>query len=369
MKQTVFAWAAALALGFALTGCSRSLPETVGSLGGVEISAGLYRLAQYNAYQQAADLAAEGQDAKDVKHFLEETVLVDAASGQTALVSDYVAQKTLEELELCAAVETRFDECSGALTAEEEAQADSYAAQLWEQYGSTYKANGIDFEALVRYEQILCKQNALLLLLYGPGGAEAVSDAELTAYLQNEMLYACYTLVPLYNIETYTAATDEEAAQMLTLAAGAAARYNGIVPATTSEQGAAFRSAVQAALPDILGVLGNSGTGADAAFSTGFLPASVLDADFSQEDAALLRALQPGEAAAVRYADSALLLLVRLDPLDETAAGLDAVREEVLRERNGAELAQSLREYGAKLEHRLDESAIEQLPASAIVNN
>ena len=40
-------------------------------------------------------------------------------------------------------IETRFEELGGQLTAEEEAQADSYASQLMEQYGDTYKANGI----------------------------------------------------------------------------------------------------------------------------------------------------------------------------------------------------------------------------------
>lgn len=115
----------------------------MGTIGTVDITSGLYLLAQYDAYQKAADLASSEQDATDVKAFLKQTITVDADSGETATVSDYVNQKTMENLETYAAIETRFEELGGQLTAEEEAQADSYASQLMEQYGDTYKANGI----------------------------------------------------------------------------------------------------------------------------------------------------------------------------------------------------------------------------------
>ena len=64
----------------------------------------------------AADLASDDQDATKVSSFLKATITVDDATGETAVVSDYVAQKTLENLESYAAIETRFDELGGVLT-------------------------------------------------------------------------------------------------------------------------------------------------------------------------------------------------------------------------------------------------------------
>ena len=135
MKKKLIALVCALALAVGLVGCSLSTPDSVGTIGNVDISSGLYLLAQFDAYQTAADLASDDQDAAKVSSFLKATITVDDASGETAVVSDYVAQKTLENLESYAAIETRFDELGGVLTPDEEMQADSYASQLMEQYG------------------------------------------------------------------------------------------------------------------------------------------------------------------------------------------------------------------------------------------
>ena len=115
MKQKLLALVCALALVVSLAGCVISTPDTVGSLGDYEISSGLYLLAQYDAYQKAADLASSDQDAANVKAFLKQTITVDGDSGETATVSDYVARKTLENLQTYAATELRFDELGGQL--------------------------------------------------------------------------------------------------------------------------------------------------------------------------------------------------------------------------------------------------------------
>ena len=62
----------ALAMLLGVTGCTISTPATVGSIGGVEIPAGIYLLAQYNAYQTVSGLAdlATGETADDVKAVL-----------------------------------------------------------------------------------------------------------------------------------------------------------------------------------------------------------------------------------------------------------------------------------------------------------
>ena len=80
MKRKLPALLCALALILSLAGCVISTPDTVGTIGDVEITSGLYLLAQYNAYQSAANLASSDQDAANVKSFLKETITTDPDS-------------------------------------------------------------------------------------------------------------------------------------------------------------------------------------------------------------------------------------------------------------------------------------------------
>ena len=302
MKHKLLALLCAAALAFGLAGCVLSTPDTVGSIGNVEISSGLYLLAQYNAYQSAAKLASSDQDSTNVKSFLKETITTDTASGETAAVSDYVAQKTQENLELYAAVETRFDELGGQLTEAEEAQADSYASQLMDQYGDTYKANGIGLETLQRFERILLKSTDLLDLVYGTNGETPVSDADLTSHLENKMYKLAYYSIPLYNSSTYAFADDDQKGTMLRLAQAAADSYNASAPADAVSQFTAFHEVSSAALSGIYAVLDSTvPTDGTASLQTELLSSSTLDSAFSTEGSAdTIRSLSFGQAAAVQ---------------------------------------------------------------------
>lgn len=368
MKKRILALLCALALTVGLAGCVLSTPDTVGTIGDVEISSGLYLLAQFDAYQKAADLASSEQDASKVKSFLKETITVDADTEETATVSDYVAQQTLKNLETYAAIETRFDALGGQLTAEQEAQADSYAEQLMNQYGDTYKANGIGLETVKRFERILLKSTALLDLVYGENGETPVSDADLTDYIENDLYYLSYVAVPLYNTTSYAFADDSQKALMLELAQGAMSSYNSTRPATAAAQQSAFQSAATAVLPDLYDVTATTDDPADASFSTSLLSDSDLDTSFTADGSAdAIRALQMGEATAVQYSTLAMMMAVRLDPLQMST--LDALRATALSDMKSAELQDALAEYGASLPHSLDASAMSKLPAKKIVNN
>ena len=368
MKKRILALLCALALTVGLAGCVLSTPDTVGTIGDVEISSGLYLLAQFDAYQKAADLASSEQDASKVKSFLKETITVDADTEETATVSDYVAQQTLKNLETYAAIETRFDALGGQLTAEQEAQADSYAEQLMNQYGDTYKANGIGLETVKRFERILLKSTVLLDLVYGESGETPVSDADLTDYIENDLYYLSYVAVPLYNTTSYAFADDSQKALMLELAQGAMSSYNPTRPATAAAQQSAFQSAATAVLPDLYDVTATTDDPADASFSTSLLSDSDLDTSFTADGSAdAIRALQMGEATAVQYSTLAMMMAVRLDPLQMST--LDALRATALSDMKSAELQDALAEYGASLPHSLDASAMSKLPAKKIVNN
>ena len=363
MKHKLLALLCAAALAFGLAGCVLSTPDTVGSIGNVEISSGLYLLAQYNAYQSAAKLASSDQDSTNVKSFLKETITTDADSGETAAVSDYVTQKTQENLELYAAVETRFDELGGQLTEAEEAQADSYASQLMDQYGDTYKANGIGLETLQRFERILLKSTDLLDLVYGTNGETPVSDADLTSHLENQMYKLAYYSIPLYNSSTYAFADDDQKDTMLRLAQAAVDSYNASAPADTVSQFTAFHEVSSAALSGIYAVLDSTvPTDGTASLQTELLSSSTLDSAFSTEGSAdTIRSLSFGQAAAVQYSSLSMMLAVRLDPLD--GAALDDVRAQVLADMKSDELQDALAAYGASMQHSLDSSAMGKLPA------
>ena len=366
MKRKLPALLCALALILSLAGCVISTPDTVGTIGDMEITSGLYLLAQYNAYQSAANLASSDQDAANVKSFLKETITTDPDSGETATVSDYIADQTQKNLELYAAVESRFDELGGQLTEAEESQADSYASQLMDQYADAYKANGIGLETLKRFERILLKSNDLLELVYGQNGETPVSDADLTSHLETSMYELAYYTVPLYNTSTYAFADDDQKAEMLSLAQAAVDSYNATAPDGAAAQFAAFNAAASNALSGIYAVLDSTvPDDSTTSLQTELLGSSTLDSTFTAEGSAdAIRALHCGDAVAVQYSSLSLIMAVRLDPLD--GSSLDAVRSQVLSDLKSDELADALADYGASMEHHLDAPAMNKLPASKV---
>ena len=368
MKKKLFALVCALALTFSLAGCTLSTPDSVGTIGDFEVTSGLYLLAQYGAYQQATQLADTDQDTTDAKAFLKETITTDADSGETAVVSDYVAQKTEETLETLAAVDARFKELGGELTEEQRSTADSYAQQMMNQYGDTYTANGIGLETLKAYERLQVEHTALLDMVYGPDGETPVEDDELTSYLDDNMYEICYITIPLYNTSTFAFADDDQKAEMLKLAQAAADSANAAGGETVSDQVSALHEAAQTALPDIYAVLDAETSDDSASVQTELLTESDVASAFTQDGAAdTLRSLSYGEAAAVQINSYTLILMTRVDPL--SVSSLDDLRDQILSDMKGDELDDALASYGAGLTHSLDSSAMNKLPASKIKPN
>lgn len=102
IKTKLFSLGMAASMLLALGGCAMSTPANVGSIGGVEIPAGVYLLAQYNSYNTASGLAdlATGETANDVK-----TVLKAQCTGTingeevTTDGADYISQLTSHAIE------------------------------------------------------------------------------------------------------------------------------------------------------------------------------------------------------------------------------------------------------------------------------
>ena len=295
MKKKLLALVCALALTFSLAGCVISTPDTVGKIGDFEVTSGMYLLAQYGAYQQAAQLAGTDQDATNVKAFLKETITTDSDTGETAVVSDYVAQKTQETLETLAAVDARFKELGGELT----------DAQIT-------TANGIGLETLKAFERLQLEHTALLGLIYGPDGETPVADDELTSHLDDSMYEIGYVTIPLYNTSTYAFADDDQKAEMLSLAQTAADSVNLAEPETTSEQVSSLTAAAKAALPDIYAVLDGEFSADSVNVQTELLTESDVDTAFTQDGAA--------DALRARFGEGAILRAKLLHPDEKTTA-------------------------------------------------
>lgn len=367
MKKKLLALVCALVMIFSLASCGLSTPDTVGKVGDFEVSSGLYLLAQFSAYQQAAQLAGKDQDTTDVKAFLKATITTDADTGDTAVVQDYVADKTLETLRTFAAIDARFAELGGELTAEQTQVADNYVQQLMDQYGSTYTANGIGLETLKAFERIQLKHTLLLTLVYGPDGESPVDDSDLTEHLDSQMYELAYVNIPLYNTSTFVFASDDQKAQMLQLAQAAAASCSETQDGSVSEQVSALHSAASAALPDIYAVLDSTPAEDASSVQTELLTESDLTGAFTQDGAAdAVRGLVYGEAAAVQYNAASIILMMRIDPLQVST--LDALRTQILSDMKGDELEDALTAYGSTLENDLSTSAMNKMPASKIVN-
>ena len=367
MKKKLLALVCALVMIFSLASCGLSTPDTVGKVGDFEVSSGLYLLAQFSAYQQAAQLAGKDQDTTDVKAFLKATITTDADTGDTAVVQDYVADKTLETLRTFAAIDARFAELGRELTAEQTQVADNYAQQLMDQYGSTYTANGIGLETLKAFERIQLKHTLLLTLVYGPDGESPVDDSDLTEHLDSQMYELAYVNIPLYNTSTFVFASDDQKAQMLQLAQAAAASCSETQDGSVSEQVSALHSAASAALPDIYAVLDSTPAEDASSVQTELLTESDLTGAFTQDGAAdAVRGLVYGEAAAVQYNAASIILMMRIDPLQVST--LDALRTQILSDMKGDELEDALTAYGSTLENDLSASAMNKMPASKIVN-
>jgi hypothetical protein len=360
MKQKILALMAALALCLALASCTISTPASVGSIGEVEIPSGMYLLAQYSAYQKAAGYAEDGQDTSKISSFLKQTINVgDEDEPDERLVSDYVAEQTLETLRSYAAAETMFDELGGELTEDEIASAESYAQQLLDNNSDAYAANGIGLATLQLYARNLVKTSDLLDLVYGEEGQTPVTDDELQAHL-DDMVYAYYVTVPLYNTSTYVFATEDQTAEMLALCEEAADAYNAEEEPGLSN----FYSLMSDYLPQVYEVLDAEYTTSDLVnnLQLDLLSQSDFEDYFSEDAAATIQALGLNEMCAVKYNSYALIVLLRMDPSDD----LDSVRSTVLEDLKGDELVDKIAAYGADMTDALDASATKKFPAKKI---
>ena len=247
VKTKLFSLALAVSMVLALAGCNMSAPSTVGSIGGVEIPAGIYLMAQYNAYNTASGVAdlATGETASDVKAVLKAECTGTIGDEEvTATGSEYVARLTTRSLEYYAAVEKEFADHNGVLDDAATAEAANSADNLWSSNGDLYTANGIAKSTVETYLLNTQKAKALLEMTYGADGSAPVTDDEYTAYVNDDCYYIEAVQFPLMDYSSYTIADDDQKAAIMATAESCLAELSETATAETASNSALYTAAM-----------------------------------------------------------------------------------------------------------------------------
>ena len=372
IKTKLFSLGMAAAMLLALGGCAMSTPANVGSIGGVEIPAGVYLLAQYNSYNTASGLAklATGETASDVKAVLK-AECTGTINGEEVTTdgADYVSQLTTRAIEYYAAVEKEFDELGGTLDDAATAEAANSADSLWSSNGDLYTANGISKSTVETYLLNAQKAKTILNLTYGADGTTPVTEAEYTDYVNNECYYVETVQFPLVNYSSYSLATDDQKAQIEGIAAQCQAELNEQATAETASNSALYTAAMTY-VPQAMSVLGSTMESAQAVYYAGsqlYTPTDLASfgSDSYNDLTDPLDEVPLGSWTTIGLGTT-MLVARRIDPFKTyTVDELNSMYD-MLTSMKSDEIQSKLYADGAALEHNLNTSAINTYSASKI---
>ncbi|MEE0800793.1 MAG: hypothetical protein U0L91_05885 [Gemmiger sp.] len=368
MKKKFISLALAVMVLLSISGCAMSTPASVGSIGGVDIPAGIYLLAQYNAYNTAAGVAdlATGETANDVKAVLkaqctgtigDEEVTTDGA--------DYVSRLTLRSLQYYAAVEKKFDELGGTLEDAATSEAAQTADSLWESNGDLYTANGISKSSLETYLLNSQKAQACLELIYGENGTEPVSTQDYSDYIADNCYYLETVQLPLFDQSTYAYATEDQKQQVSEIAD----ECRDYLAAATSES-ALYLAAMQY-VPEAFTAIGSSTDSSQALYYAAsglYTPDDLASYDDGTGNNTLINAVEQAGFGQWTTVDLGLSYVVvrAIDPLEYGTVDEYVSNYNLLDAMKSSELQNQLYAEGASMENGLSASAMKTYSASKI---
>ncbi|WP_300365206.1 hypothetical protein [uncultured Subdoligranulum sp.] len=375
IKTKLFALGMAVSMLLGLAGCALSTPADVGTIGDVKIPAGVYLLAQYNAYTTASGLAdlATGETANDVKAVLKAECTGTIGDEEvTATGAEYVEKLTLRAIEYYAAVETKFAELGATLEDAATAEAADSAQSLWDSNSELYAANGIGKASIEAYLLNAQKASKIQDLLYGENGMTPVTEQDYADYITNQCYYIESVQIPLVDYTTYSMADDEQKAQIQVLADQCMQDLN--VQATGETATSAIYAAASTYVPQALAIMG--GTMEDATQAMYYAGSQLYTPDDlaaygSDEYNNLTDSLDAVPMGTWTTIDLGTTLLVarRIDPLVSYTAGDLATMYDLLTSMKSTELQDQFYAEGAALEHALDAGAMKTYSASNIKKN
>lgn len=375
MKQKFISLALAVMLLLGVTGCAMSTPASVGSIGGVDIPAGIYLLAQYNSYNTASGLAklATGETASDVKAVLKATC-TGTINGEevTAPGSEYVAQLTTRAIEYYAAVEKQFAAQNGVLDDAATAEAANTADSLWGTNGDLYTANGISKATVETYLLNAQKAKVLLKMTYGPEGTTPVTKAEYTDYVNNDCYYIEAVQFPLVNYSSYAMADDTQKAAIMATAESCMEELSRTATAETAS-GSALYTAAMTYVPQAMAAMGSEMDASQAVYyaASQLYTPDDLSSYGSDEYNNLT---DPLDAAGLNHwttidLGTTILVARRIDPFKTyTVDELNSMYD-LLTDMKSTAIQDELYAAGAALEHDLNSAALNTYSATKIKKN
>ena len=375
IKTKLFSLAMAVSMVLALAGCAMSTPSTVGSIGGIEIPAGIYLLAQYNSYNTAANAAelATGETASDVKAVLKATCTSTIGDEEvTATGSEYVAKLTDRAISYYAEVERRFTEMNGVLDDAATAEAADTADNLWSTNGDLYTANGISKTSLQTYLLNAQKAKALLKMTYGPDGTTPVAEDEYTDFVNNDCYYIEAVQFPLVDYSTYSMADDDQKAAIM---ATAESRMVELITPATAEtaSNSALYTAAMTYVPQAMAAMGSS---LDASQAVYYAASQLYTPDdlSSYGSDEYNNLTDPLDEAGLNHwttinLGTTILVARKIDPFKTyTVDELNSMYD-LLSSMKSTDIQSELYAAGAALEHNLNSSALNTYSASKIKKN
>ena len=376
IKTKLLGLGMAAAMLLSLAGCNLSTPSSVGTIGGVEIPAGVYLLAQYNAYNTASGLAelATGETANDVKAVLKAQCTGTIGDEEvTATGAEYIEKLTQRSIEYYAAVETKFAELGATLEDAATSEVADTVDSMWESNGDLYEANGIGKSSLETYLLNAQKASTILSLVYGPQGTEPVSDEEYTDFINDSCYYIESVQIPLVDYSTYTMADDTQKTQIQQIAEECRQQLSEEANSQTVSSSALYQAAATY-VPQAMEALGATMEDASQAVyyagSQLYTPDDV--ASYGGEDYNNLT--DPLDEAGMNQwttvdLGTTILVARRIDPFKTyTIAQLTSMYD-LLTALKGEDLQNQFYADGAAMEHALDEGAMKTYSASNIKKN
>lgn len=368
MKTKLISLGLAAALALSLAGCNMATPASVGTIGDVDIPAGLYLLIQYNDYSRttsAVDLAT-GETASDVKLVLGKTAAGTVGDEEfTGTGAEYLAALVARDLDHYAAVETAFAALGGELSEADLAAIKENTDSTWESNGELYAANGIGKEALQAYYTNNYKAQALLDLYYGPEGVEPVGNDELESFITDDCLYMEGIQLPLLDYSTFSYADDEQTAQVTELAEQCVSALEAAAPATaeTAAVDEALQTVAAEYLPQAFAALGSSIDDSLTGYYVVqelFLPDELDSYTLADDSNAIRDAFDEAGLDKWTVVDLTSMLLAarQTDPLAAHTAAELCEQFDILDALRGEDLEARLYADGAALPHALDQSAM-----------
>ena len=368
MKQKFISLGLALAMLLGIAGCNITTPATVGSIGGVEIPAGIYLLAQLNAYNTAASLVdfATGESADDINVVLKAEVTGTINDEEvTTDGADYISRLTMSSLEYYAAVETLFDSLGATLEDAATSEAADSASSMWESQGDLYTTNGISQDSLEAYLLVDQKAQACLDALYGPDGQQPVTEDEYRDFIENDCRFIESVSFPLIDYSTYNMVSTGDTAytEIQDLAAQCAVDLNESLPVTNAiTELSILQSAAAYYVPQAMEALGSTLESSQASYYASaqlYLPSELESYSDGNGGNTLTDALDADPENFVTVdMGSALVVACAVDPLSVYDVDTFVSSYDLLTEMKQQDLLDQLYSDGATMEHALDESAM-----------